>query len=208
MSLMAKNTVAALVWTAILVPQFCPLSAARPSRRDPPRLSVRVYGFPGLSPALLVAAEDDTSRVLRTLPLQLNWLNCPSAPGCFEPEAPEDFSIRVMEKALPDAPRSVVGMAAWYGTRGTALIFYDRALALRTKSHMLRHILGRVMAHELMHLLMPEASHSNVGLMRARWTADNLALSSSESLGISESAIRQLEESHHGAGGGGSAVNK
>lgn len=53
---------------------------------------------------------------------------------------------------------------------GRATIYYPRirAHAVATGSPVPR-LLGLVLAHELGHLLLPEGTHSDAGLMRARW---------------------------------------
>ena len=165
------SAVSTLVWTASLLNP--PIAAPSP-RDNVPRLAVRVYGFPGLSPGLLAASEVEAARAMRKAPVELNWLNCTVPGACSEAEASGDLTIRVVRKALPSATSSAAGMAAWSGNKGGAFIFYDRALALRTHSRLLHHILGMVMAHEIMHLLLPEDSHSDWGLMRGNWTADDL----------------------------------
>jgi hypothetical protein len=48
------------------------------------------------------------------------------------------------------------------------------------------------MAHEIMHLLIPEASHSDLGLMRGQWTAVDLRLDSPACLGSAARSMGQL----------------
>jgi len=182
-----------LVWTASLLN---PLIAAPPARDDVPRLTVRVYGFPGLSRWVLAAAEAEAARLLRNVPVELDWLNCADPRACSGHEAPGDLTVRVVEKAPPGATGSAMGMAAWSGNQGGAFIFHNRALAFRTHSKLLHHILGRVMAHEIMHLLLPEDPHSDLGLMRGQWTADDLRFDSSA---CSEPTVRSMREVQNSA---------
>ena len=51
-----------------------------------------------------------------------------------------------------------------------AYVFYERSLSLETTTKSLPAIvLATVLAHEIGHLLLPEGSHSQDGLMRAKW---------------------------------------
>jgi hypothetical protein len=162
-----------LGWTVFLNILVSPAHA----RDAVSKLTVRVYGFPGLSPSLLSSTEGEAARLLRQLHLQSVWLNCTL--DCASPEAPDDLDVRVMEHALPEATASALGMAAWSaGDGGGAFIFYDRALALRAHAKLLGEILGRIMAHEIVHLLRPGEPHSDVGLMRAQWSAEELRFDS------------------------------
>jgi hypothetical protein len=127
---------------------------------------------------LLTWAAVEAARLLRQLHLHLKWVNC--ALDCDEPEAPGELAVRVTERAPPEATGSALGMAAWSGHEGGgAFIFYDRALNLRTHCKLLGNTLGRIMAHEIMHLLHPEEPHSEVGLMRSQCAADDLRFDSS-----------------------------
>lgn len=175
-----------VLWIGGLVNQTSPLTAAgkpaSPARDNVPRLTVRVYAFPGLSSSLLAVAEVEAARLLRGVPI--DWLNCTAPRACSSPESPADLTVRILPKALPSATSSALGMASWSGDRGGAFIFYDRAIALRTASRLLPHILGRVMAHEITHLLLGWDSHSDVGLMRGQWTADDLRFDSLACLGL------------------------
>jgi hypothetical protein len=51
---------------------------------------------------------------------------------------------------------------------------YDSIRDLGEKNASLAQILGHVEAHEIGHILLHDSSHSSAGLMRARWSADDL----------------------------------
>jgi hypothetical protein len=63
-------------------------------------------------------------------------------------------------------------------------VFYDRVAALRTHTRLVPAMLGRVMAHEIIHLLLPQQDHSGQGLMRGQWSEDDLLVTSSSRLGL------------------------
>jgi hypothetical protein len=86
--------------------------------------------------------------------------------------------------ALPPASARALGLAAWSGDLAAAFIFYDRVAALRTSTRFVPTILGRVMAHEITHLLLGSESHSEIGLMRGQWSADDLRTVNSAWLGL------------------------
>jgi hypothetical protein len=190
MKLHGKRIISAawtLIWAAGLFNGISPLFAAAPVRDSLPQITVRIYGFPGLPPGSLALAEAETARLLRGL--EIHWIECTSTQACSRPEAPDDLTVRVVEKALPGATPHAMGMATWSGIQGGAFVFYDRALALRTPSRLLQHILGRVIAHEILHLLSPQEPHSDLGLMRGHWTADDVSFKGTPFLWVKESAV-------------------
>lgn len=60
----------------------------------------------------------------------------------------------------------------------SAFIFYDRVVALQTSTSLLQTMLGRVVAHEMIHLLLPGQEHYHSGLMRGDWNQDDLRFTS------------------------------
>jgi hypothetical protein len=165
--------------------------------KSAPQLSVRVYSFAGLSSGLLGAAELETVRLLRNVPVDLNWVNCTlpvASATCMSDLTPTDLAVRVIAKALPQMGPNVLGVAGSGGGEGIAFIFYDRMLALRTHARPLPFILGRVLAHEITHLLLPSDSHSDFGLMRGQWSADDLRTESSVCMGLPVASIRLMQK--------------
>jgi hypothetical protein len=67
-----------------------------------------------------------------------------------------------------------------------AYAIYDRVRDTALKSGMNEgDLLGFVMAHEIAHLLLPPASHTNAGLMRGHWTVRDLQQTDLLKLGFS-----------------------
>jgi len=61
------------------------------------------------------------------------------------------------------------------GTPGSASVFYNRAEQLaRGGAASLAVILGHAAAHEIGHLLLGSNSHSPLGVMRSRWSRQDL----------------------------------
>lgn len=160
-----------------------------------PTVKVFVYGFPGLSPTVLQGAEAEATRLLRHLPIRLEYVDCTMRVlpvWCSTPQMPIDLVIRFLPKALPQVSAKTLGIAGSSAEYATAFLFYDRLLALRTQKRSLPVILGRVMAHEIVHLLLPWEGHAQMGLMRAQWSVDDLQVSSTACLGLSPRSVQLL----------------
>jgi hypothetical protein len=83
-------------------------------------------------------------------------------------------------------------MAMWSDSGSSAAIFYDRALSIRKPGLFLAQILGRAMAHEVVHLLLGTTSHADLGLMKAEWNAEDLHFDSGGSLGLTPAGIAAI----------------
>jgi hypothetical protein len=136
---------------------------------------------------VLQEAEREAARLLRPVTIELKWTDCSAQvidPGCASPRIRNDLVVRFIPKALPQATASALGIAGLSAGYATAFIFYDRVLALRTQPRPMPVMLGRVLAHEIVHLLLPSEGHSELGLMRGQWSADDLRIASSACLNL------------------------
>jgi hypothetical protein len=144
---------------------------------SPAQLSVEMYTVAPVSPQVLDGAAPEAARALRSLPVRISWINC-SAPAhpdsCDNPDRPTGLRVRLLPKALAPASPIALGMAMWSDSGGSAALFYDRALSIRQPGLFLSRILGRAMAHEVVHLLLGTTSHADQGLMKREWTSDDL----------------------------------
>lgn len=158
-------------------------------------LTIRVFGFSGLSPWVLQGAEAEAARMLRSASIELNWIDCTAQVSgpCVSSGQTADLIVRFLPKALPGPASSVLGVAGLSGDSATAFIFYDRIAAIRTHTRLLPVMLGRVMAHEITHLLLPEQGHAELGLMRAEWWADDLEIVSRVRLGLPAMSVRLMQ---------------
>jgi hypothetical protein len=97
--------------------------------------------------------------------------------GCAHLEWPAHLAVRILPKTRRSAGGEVFGMA-FLSAEGAGCysdVFYDRVTELQIAWNFgLSEILGSVMAHELGHLLLGSASHAAMGIMRARWQAEEL----------------------------------
>jgi hypothetical protein len=83
--------------------------------------------------------------------------------------------------------------AGWLGT-----VLADRVAAMAARAPAdAGTLLGRVIAHEIGHLLLGTASHSRSGLMRARWTDDELRQDRALDWRLSPADARQLQRALH-----------
>jgi hypothetical protein len=161
-----------------------------------PQLTVQMYAVSPVSPEVLDLAAPEAARILRALPVGLNWVNCsaPSHPEvCDTSSLPTDLRVRLVPKALASASRNTLGMAMWSDTGSSAVLFYDRALSIRGPGPFLPQILGRALAHEVVHLLLGTTSHGDRGLMKQEWTAKDLYFDSGSSLELSPAGIAAIK---------------
>ena len=105
-----------------------------------------------------------------------------------------DLIIRFLPNALPQARPSALGIATSSANSGTAFLFYDRILALQSPRRMLFTVLGRVLAHEITHLLLPMQGHSDYGLMRGHWSTSDLDFTSTACLGLAGRSAQLIHE--------------
>jgi hypothetical protein len=109
---------------------------------------------------------------------------------CEAPDRPTGIRVRLLPKALPPASRTALGMAMWSDSGSSAALFYDRALSIRKPGLFLAQILGRAMAHEVVHLLLGTTSHTDLGLMKREWTTEDLRFN--ESLELTPAGIAAI----------------
>jgi len=147
-------------------------------------ITLRVFDYPHANRALLLAAEGEATRILADAGVKARWVDCPTSrddwdnyPQCQSAWQGHGFSLRVMPKAM-------LGMlGTWQDSLGFAsdcdmgpycwaAVFYNRVMSLAGGAQAAAPaLLGRVMAHEIGHLLLGENSHSPTGIMRANWSA-------------------------------------
>lgn len=135
--------------------------------------------------------------MLRSTHLRLTWINCPSAVNsgsCSIHEGPTDLILRVLATALPQTPADALGTMAMSPYGNCAFVFYDRIVACRTYRTWIYQVLGRAMAHEIIHLLLPSSGHSASGLMRARWSTEDLQFDNQSGIGLSTRSIELIRE--------------
>jgi hypothetical protein len=172
-------------------------TATSQDEENSPRLTIRVHRIAPLSIGTLVSAEAEAARILRSTHLRLTWVNCPApttSASCAVPEQPSSLSLRVFTNAFPQAPTNALGMVAASPYGNCAFLFYDRIVACHTFRGLIFQVLGRVIAHEIVHLLLPSSCHSASGLMTARWFTEDLQFDRQSDLRLSTRWIELIRE--------------
>lgn len=196
------SAIALAVSLARLLSEPAPLIArgtmkASPADRSTPEIFVRVYSFPELSPWILQETKTEAVNILRSASIGLRWVDCtshvPSA-SCTGTVSAADLIVRFLAKALPQADPSALGIAGSSDGSRVAFIFYDRIAGMRSHSRLMPVMLGRVVAHEITHLLLPEEGHTRLGLMRGQWTNEDLRITSSTSLGLPARSVLLMQK--------------
>lgn len=145
-----------------------------------PTVAVRFY-------KVAVAAEEFSAArrladgILDAAGIAVSWSGCwpeagPLAPACHRPPGPGEVILHVVPARDANALNHRHSLGFSLIDRGTstgtvANVYYDRVAALAQASDADRVcLLGRVIAHEIGHLLMGTNQHSTRGLMRAVWS--------------------------------------
>jgi hypothetical protein len=152
----------------------------------PQELIVRIYNTAAIPRREVRAAERIAEKIFQSARIQFRWRECRTASGpsaeaddlCAEQLQPTEVMARLVVIGGADPSTSVFGYALIDGeAQGgkLATIFADRVTAAALRLHVNRPtLMGRMLAHELGHLLLGSNSHAPRGLMRAWWTDTDL----------------------------------
>jgi hypothetical protein len=164
---------------------------------------IRIHDYANVDPIPLASAQQIVSRMYQAIGVHTEWLAStrplldPAIPG--EP-GPTDLTIIVLtsqmarRRAMQDA---VVGYAAVKrGEAGRiAFVVYDRVRDVARHAMVdITRVMGMVMAHELGHLLLPNRSHSDAGLMRGRWAVADFRRLDKLDLGFSLAQVKEIHQ--------------
>jgi hypothetical protein len=163
---------------------------------------VRVYDNVGLRDDDRNRALQKAAQLLGTVSVAVTWRQCPAEGQdfCSSHMADGERVIRILNSA--GSPLSWEGKPLGGAVIDveTASSVLATAYANRTVSNATRCgvepflLLGRVIAHELRHVLSAQPGHSAVGIMREQWTCDELRANRREDwsfLAADRSAIRR-----------------
>ena len=163
---------------------------------------VRVYDAVGLRADDRNRALEAAAELLGTVYVSVTWRHCPDEGQkfCQSELAPGERVVRILNSSgspmsWEDKPlgSAVVDVEAASSVLATAYLNRTASNAARcgVEPYLL---LGRVLAHELRHVLSAEPGHSAVGLMREQWTCEELRANRPEDwsfLAADRSAIRK-----------------
>ena len=141
-------------------------------------MTVRVYNYADISDGELNLSQSVASEIFRESGIEIRWYDCgPSAnadgdPYCSASTRPMTFNLRICNNCtdfLKTPEHEVRGFVS--GETATVSSTWTRELQTASVSSEL--VLGRVIAHELGHVLLGPG-HSPVGIMKAHWTVNDL----------------------------------
>ena len=153
-----------------------------------PRIIIRMHDYAGVKGDTVERAEKETARIFRKAGIETSWVECPVThaelaqyPACLQPADAPRFDMNILPRFMatqlsqPDATLGFTSLTREGVRASDASILLDRIKEEVERTHgSLIGILGGAMAHELGHLLLRTGGHSAEGVMRARWTPEDL----------------------------------
>ncbi len=168
---MKALTVPALV-AALLVPTISVQGAAR----SPLTLTVRLYNTSGIPAEELTAARHAADVILRDTSIDVRFRECGRATDpCDTPLQSAEVVVRIIDAPAFNTTLHPDAFGVTYIVKETNRGWLATVLADRIHSAATRvtvdpgTLLGRVMAHEVGHLLLGTDYHGAGGVMRAEW---------------------------------------
>jgi hypothetical protein len=142
-----------------------------------PTIRVRVANYTEATPTTVFKAEREAGRILGDAGLNVVWIDCPlkrsaviSMDPCQQPLERTDIVLRVLSDQCRNGVQdSAFGIAV---LPVLASVYYEHVVSrarIDGADFEVPIILGCVMAHEIGHLLLGSNSHSDTGIMQARW---------------------------------------
>lgn len=172
----------------VLVALLSTHALATPIRAAEPYLSIEVdvYNYSTLSGNTLELAAQETTRIFRRVHVIPKWflhLNTPGEPvsgqNRAQPNAPTRFTLNLLSNAMAEklpGGDDVFGTAflAQQGKFGVVASINAEGARDLVKGRDSVVTLGRVMAHELGHLLLGTRGHAAAGIMHTPWRPEDL----------------------------------
>jgi len=153
----------------------------RVAAESPVTLTVRLYNTSGVPADQLAAASGVADAILRDAGLQVRFRECARATDpCAETLNRSEVVVRIIDAPPFNATLRPEAYGVTYIVKETnrgwlATVFSDRVDAAATRVGVdAGTLLGRVMAHEVGHLLLGVDYHGAAGVMRAEWPDDVL----------------------------------
>jgi hypothetical protein len=167
-------------------------------------ITLRVYDYARENRSALLAAEAEATRILGQAGVSSRFLDCPtsSAQSSIYPDCQLSWQVNdyVLE-VLPEGMTALLGKSedalgstpACTGPYCTAIVFYDQVESMANGATAAAPaLLGRAIAHEIGHLLLGANTHSPSGIMRARWSAQQLRLNAGPGMLFTQQQARQM----------------
>jgi hypothetical protein len=191
---------AAIAATAILV---APATAAEQPSRP---FNIRaVLDDSALSRGQLAAMKSEVDAIWAPLEVRISWRR-----GLNSGELPADWTVAVdiresLPLADPSAPQPLGAVAVVQGQMRRTIFVSRRKVqqlvagaGVRTgdgfHDHVFGRFVGRIVAHELGHLLLDSSRHRDIGLMRQRFEVQDVLTSSRSRYTFGEQDLIALRE--------------
>lgn len=170
----------------------------RSSRREATesaRVTISVYNEAEVPTDVVDGAEEQASRVFQHAGIEVTWLNCgipavseEASRACREAVFPDHLHLRIVRQSYGLKGETMgISFQAEDGSGCYADLFYEPMEQLHQSDGVdIASLLGYVAAHEIGHFLLGTNSHSTVGIMRARWSSQELANAKARGLIFSE----------------------
>jgi hypothetical protein len=182
-----KSRVAATVVMTFFV--TAPIQSIARDLKTGLKIEIHVYNYSAVSAETLSRAELENVRIFEQIGIAIIWLVCPLITsqevrdeGCALPDAPTKLTVRLFSNSVANRGRlgpDVFGYALLPGDEGFGLaanVYADRIQKPPDEGECAEVILGRVIAHELGHLLLGKHAHSTAGIMHTPWRIEDLEL--------------------------------
>ena len=158
----------------LLVP---PIAESAPPARA--RGTARLYNTAQIPAGTRQAGMAVAARTLAASGVDIVWADCDTPDACSHVPAPGELVVRlVRSNERPTIAPLVLGEAfidAGAKAGALATIYVQRVEQMAAFSGTdVSRLLGRAIAHEVGHLLLASNGHADRGLMRARWSPDEL----------------------------------
>jgi hypothetical protein len=137
------------------------------SSEEPRQLIVRVEGQSLVPLTDLRLAEGESKRIFETAKVRVVWARGPRVAGT------EELTIRAVagtnaDRLVPRSTRGQTRLAIAIPAARRAYVHFPRVVAVARLWHLDPGVLlGRVVAHELLHILLRDHDHATSGLMTA-----------------------------------------
>ena len=194
-----------ILFMAMLIVAGVPSIDAAPAEDA---VTVRTYNYAAVPIEQLGPAKSEATRIFKRTGISIEWADC-QVPGgvsrsaCTNPlVAGRDLMLRLIDR--PESVERVVALGESMldpGERGGVLMTVNmslvRIIAGRTGTP-LPTLVGRAIAHEIGHLLLGSGEHPRMGLMRARWSNEELRGLKPAHWGFSSREAAQMRQALRG----------
>jgi len=171
---------AAIAIGLVMVGVVWPRCAAA-DRRTASDVTLRIHDYVGVPGESLTRAQSLVSRFYERVGVRMRWARTiERRRGGLATGPIEDVTVILLNHRMAEGSATEAGTLGFAAITGQppgriAYVIYDRiGLTAADSDWTLPDLLSVVITHEIAHLFLPPGSHSAVGLMRGRWTIDDL----------------------------------